>query len=332
MNKLLKNIAEDQRDKLSSESFPDWKEPMLATLTKDYFDNENWIYERKLDGVRSLIFNSGSSVSLKSRNQNNISETYPELAEAIESKSAKSFIADGEVVAFKGNITSFSRLQNRINISDPEEARSTGIEVYLYLFDILHFDGCDTTKLPLRKRKQLLKEALKFEDPVRITPHRNEEGIAYHKEACDKGWEGIIAKDGEAAYVHSRSKKWLKFKCTHQQEFVIGGYTDPSGGRIGFGALLLGYYEDEDLQYAGQVGTGFKDEQLKDLHKQFENMEQNTNPFAQGEIKSSDVHWIRPELLAEVGFTEWTDDNKLRHPRFLGLRTDKEAEEVHKEQ
>ncbi|HLR30953.1 MAG TPA: hypothetical protein VK074_00585, partial [Fodinibius sp.] len=208
----------------------------------------------------------------------------------------------------------------------------TNVKVYLYLFDLIHFDDYDTTQLSLRNRKKLLNKALKFEDPVRYTSHRNEEGITYRQEACDKGWEGIIAKDGRAQYVHMRSKKWLKFKCSMRQEFVIGGYSDPEGKRIGFGALLLGYYENGNLQYAGQVGTGFDDEQLKNIHKQLSSLQRKTNPYEQDDINETGVHWVTPSLLAEVGFTEWTGANKLRHPRFLGLRTDKEPEDVHKEQ
>lgn len=330
MNNLLQKLPEEQQQKLKSESFPDWKELMLATLTEDYFDDEDWVYERKLDGVRCLVFNSGDGVRLKSRNQNDITSTYPELAEAF-GKRVTPFVADGEIVAFEDNVTSFSLLQKRINISDPEKARRTNVKVYLYLFDLIHFAGYDTTPLTLRNRKILLHEALTFEDPVRYAGHRNKEGIAYREEACQKGWEGIIAKDGISTYVHSRSKKWLKFKCSMRQEFVIGGYTDPKGARIGFGALLLGYYQNGNLQYAGQVGTGFDNKQLNELHTRFKKMERKTNPFESDDMQSADIHWITPNLLAEVGFTEWTTKNRLRHPRFLGLRTDKDPEQVQKE-
>lgn len=331
MNELLKDLRKDEREKLKEKSFPGWMNPMLATLTDDYFDDENWIYERKLDGVRVLVFKSGNNVTLKSRNKNELNDTYPELADALESKSSEPFIADGEIVAFDGDRTSFSRLQNRMNISDPEKARNSGVKVYLYLFDLMYFAGHDLTGLELRSRKGILQKALAFDDPVRFAQHRNETGTSYLEEACRKKWEGLIAKDARSTYVHSRSKKWLKFKCTAQQELVIGGFTDPRGERIGFGALLLGYYENGDFRYAGQVGTGFDDDLLEELHDKLTNIERETNPFAEDEMEADDVHFVTPKFVGEIGFTEWTDDNKLRHPRFLGLRTDKKPEDVHQE-
>lgn len=331
MHNILKDLPDDQQSKLVKKKFPEWTDPMLATLTEDYFDDEDWIYERKLDGVRILVFKSGDDVILKSRNKNKLNNTYPKLAEALEKESDESFIADGEVVTFKGNVTSFSKLQNRLNTSDPEEARESNVKVYLYLFDMIYFSGYDLTKVALKSRKSSLKNALRFNGPVRFTPHRNKEGKKYLDEACKKNWEGLIAKDGQAEYVHSRSKKWLKFKCTAQQELVIGGYTDPQGERVGFGALLLGYYENGHFLYAGQVGTGFDDELLEDLHTKLSNIERKTNPFESDEMEDDDVHFVTPKYVAEIGFTEWTQNNKLRHPRFLGLRKDKEPEDVHQE-
>ena len=167
---------------------------------------------------------------------------------------------------------------------------------------------------------------------VRFTSHRNEEGEAYHREACEKGWEGVIAKDARAPYVHSRSKKWLKLKCGHRQELVVGGFTEPEGERTGFGALLLGYYDGDDLLYAGKVGTGFDDDTLESLRERLDSLERDTPPYAEGEdLPRKGVHWVTPKLVAEIGFTEWTEDHRLRHPRFLGLRRDKEAEEVVRE-
>lgn len=304
---------------------------MLATLTEDYFDHKNWIYERKLDGVRAVTFKFGDGIWIKSRNHNKLNNTYPELVDALEKQPDAPFVADGEIVAFEGDRTSFSKLQNRMNISDPQRARNIDVEIYLYLFDLIYLSEYDLTKLDLRTRKKLLKQALKFEDPVRYMPHINEEGISFLIDACNKGWEGVIAKDGRSQYNQSRSKKWLKFKCSKRQELVIGGYTDPQGERIGFGALLLGYYQNGDLIYAGQVGTGFSNKQLQELHEKLTAIERDNNPFKQNNISKKGVHWVDPEMIAEIGFTEWTDKNKLRHPRFLGLRYDKKATTVNKE-
>jgi DNA ligase D-like protein (predicted ligase) len=219
-----------------------------------------------------------------------------------------------------------------MQVADPERARRTGVAVFFYLFDVLHADGYDTAAVPLRHRKEILHGLLSFEDPLRFTEHRDEKGERYLKEACRKGWEGLIAKRADAPYEHRRSTSWLKFKCVNEQEFVIGGYTDPKGSRTGFGALLLlGYYEDGRLVYAGKVGTGFDTETLRRMSKQLGSMERQKAPFAAGELPRSGVHWLRPELVAQIGFTEWTEDGQLRHPRFLGLRRDKIPREVVRE-
>ncbi len=217
-----------------------------------------------------------------------------------------------------------------MKLSDPEEAKSSNVCVYFYLFDILHLNGYDVTKVDLRSRKKLLRNALEFINKIRFTAHRNTEGEKHHREACRKGWEGIIAKDAESSYVHSRSGKWLKFKCVNQQEFVIGGYTEPQGERVGFGAILIGYYDNGDLKYAGKVGTGYDNETLHRLKELFKERKRNKPPFSQ-EVKEKNSHWIKPDLVCEIAFAEWTDDNKLRHPRYLGLRRDKKAKDVVKE-
>jgi DNA ligase D-like protein (predicted ligase) len=320
-------LIEKYRDSLREEEQPDWVEPMLATLTHDYFDDEDWIYERKLDGERCLAFKTDENVDLLSRNRKTLNKTYPEIAEAL-TRQDGGFIVDGEMVAFEGDVTSFSKLQQRMH--KERDAEKTGITVYYYVFDLLHLDGYDTMELGLRHRKQLLKAALDFSDPVRYTKHVNEKGLEYHEEACRKGWEGVIAKDGASRYIHTRSRKWLKFKCRNQQEFVVGGYTDPKGEREHFGALLLGYYDSGNLRYAGKVGTGYTDETLETLGEKLKDIEVEEPPY-DGDVDEKDVHWVRPELVCEVKFTEWTDNDKLRHPSFLGLRRDKPPEEVVKE-
>jgi ATP-dependent DNA ligase len=194
------------------------------------------------------------------------------------------------------------------------------------------FDGGhNTAAVPLRNRKNLLRRAFWFSSPLRFTAHRNENGREYFQEACRKGWEGLIAEDATAGYVSGRSKTWLKFKCVHQQEFVIGGYTNPEGERVGFGALLIGYFDGGDLVYAGKVGTGYDDETLERLGGRIESIERKTTPFDRGETPRNGVHWVTPELVGEVGFTEWTEDGKLRHPRFQGLRRDQNTRDVVRE-
>lgn len=337
MKDLFDVLDDGEREALEDREVPEWTAPMLATLVHETFSDPEWIYERKLDGERCLAFRGGEGgegVRLLSRNEKELNRNYPEIVEALEDQELDRFVVDGEVVAFEGDVTSFSKLQPRMHLKSDQDPRESGVTVYYYLFDALHLAGKDLTGLPLRRRKQLLRRAFRFEDPLRFTRHRNEDGEEYHREACRKGWEGIIAKDAGAEYVHSRSKKWLKFKCAHQQELVIGGYTDPEGSRERFGALLLGFYDGDDLRYAGKVGTGFDDETLQDLGDRLEELERKTPPYAEAdrdELPSSGVHWVTPELVAEIAFTEWTGDDRLRHPRYLGLRRDKAAEEVVKE-
>lgn len=324
-------LPEEQRDALEKQSHPDWTAPMLARLTHDHFSDPDWIFERKLDGERVLAFRDGDRVRLLSRNRKELSDTYPELAEAVASQAADDFVVDGEVVAFEGNVTSFSRLQGRMQTRNKEAARNSGIAVYYYVFDLIHLAGRGLEALPLRSRKALLKKALSFSNRLRFTAHRNERGEELLADACERGWEGLIAKRADSEYQHSRSSDWLKFKCTAGQELVIGGYTAPKGEREGFGALLLGYYEDDALRYAGRVGTGFDDELLRRLKKKMDRISRETSPF-DDDVKEGDVTWVTPKLVAEIGFTEWTDSGKLRHPRFLGLRRDKSAREVVREE
>lgn len=321
----------DWPEQAKKAAMPEWISPMLATLTHDYFSDPEWLYERKFDGERCIVFGKNGKVRLMSRNQKELNDTYPELEAALE-KQEKDFIADGEVVAFEGNVTSFSRLQKRMQIRDRKEAEKSGVQVYFYLFDLLYYDGHDLTEAPLKERKKLLKQAFRYDDPLRYTGHRVKEGEAYHKEACKKGWEGLIAKRADSPYRSTRSRDWLKFKCVHQQEFIIVGYTDPHGERIGFGALLIGYYEEGELHYAGEVGTGYDDELLKNLHEKLEKIERDTPPVVDKDVPGKEVHWVKPKLVGEVGFTEWTRKGRLRHPRFLGLRDDKAPEDVVREE
>lgn len=326
------DLDANQREALRRTGMPGWTQPMRATLTDKRFSSPDWIFERKLDGERCLVFRRKSRLHLLSRNRQDLNATYPELLEALAAQSPGHYIVDGEIVAFEGDTTSFSRLQGRIGIHDPEQARVSDIKVWLYLFDLLYLEGYDITALALRTRKQLLRRQFDFCDPLRFTSHHNENGERLYRSACRKGWEGLIAKRADSPYLHSRSSHWLKFKCVNRQELVIGGYTDPGGRRSGFGALLLGFYEDDALRYAGKVGTGFDSETLKVLGKRLASMTRDTCPYAETPDEAGDeVHWVTPELVAEIGFTEWTGDHRLRHPRFLGLRRDKTARQVVRE-
>lgn len=304
---------------------------MLATLTDKRFSDAGWIYERKLDGIRCLAHRSGANVTLYSRKRLHLERTYPEIVDALGAQESDDFVIDGEVVAFEGRRTSFALLQQRSGITDPARARESPVHVIYYVFDLLCLDGNDTRGLPLRSRKKLLKNAIEFTGPLRFTTHRNADGEDYLEHACASGWEGIIAKKADSVYASRRSPNWLKFKCTAGQEFVIGGFTRPTGSRTGFGALLLGYFEGDRFVYAGKVGTGFDERTLRDLRAKLDDLEVGRSPFADARRFERGTHFVRPSIVAQIGFTEWTRDGMLRHPRFEGIREDKAASEVVRE-
>ncbi len=260
---------------------------------------------------------------------------FPEIAEALERQAATSFVIDGEIVAFEGGRTSFARLQPRIHLSSADRARATGIPVWFYIFDVLEIDRDDVRSRPLLERKRMLRNLLEWTDPIRFTPHRMRAGEGWFVEICRRGWEGLIAKRADAPYATGRTDRWLKFKCEAGQEFVVVGWSEPTGSRIGLGALLLAYYKQtggaQDLVYAGKVGTGFSDKVLRELHQRLTRLEAEQSPCTRGKLPSTGIHWARPELVAEVAFTEWTRAGQLRHPRYLGLRTDKAPAEVVRE-
>jgi bifunctional non-homologous end joining protein LigD len=307
-----------------------WREPMLATLTDKRFSDENWLFERKLDGVRTLSISDGDGAHLLSRNQNLMDANYPELVEALATQDLPRFVADGEVVAFDGDQTSFARLQARIHLTGTERIQATGVGVFYYVFDLLCFDGADLTGLPLRDRKRVLRKVFDFNDPLRFCAHRDTEGETFYADACERGWEGLIAKRADAPYHGGRSADWLKFKCVRDQEFVVGGFTDPQRSRPGFGALLVGYYENGKLRYAGKVGTGYDNTTLRGLRDRMGRMTRRTSPF-DDPVRERTAHWIDPELVVQIGFSEWTNDGRLRHPRYTGLREDKAAADVVRE-
>lgn len=331
MNKVLDALPNDLKAKLRKEPIFQKVSPMLATLTNTYFSHPGWIYEIKLDGQRCLFFKEEGKARLISRNKKEQNTVFPDIVQAIEALEG-SFILDGELVTFDSHhISRFSILQNRMHVRHPSKQLMKQYPVYAYIFDILYLDGYDLTGLPLKERKKILKNSFVFKDPLKYLEHKNQKGEAYLKQACEEGLEGIIAKEAESLYVFKRSTNWLKFKCNKGQEFVVGGYTQPQGKRIGFGALLIGYYKKEKLIYAGRVGTGYNTKFLKDFSQRMQPYVQTICPFEGEGIDTKGVTWIKPHFVCEIGFTEWTRDGKLRHPRFLGLRTDKKARDVVRE-
>jgi bifunctional non-homologous end joining protein LigD len=327
----LDRLPAPARARLRKQPPPTWVAPMLATLTDQPFSREGWLFEPKLDGERCIVIRRGRELEILSRNRKNLNHKYPEITAAFERQKRTVFVADGEIVTFEGEVTSFAKLQQRMQIQHPTADLLRRVPVWLYLFDLIYLDRYDTQRVPLRYRKDLLQDAFDFQDPLRFTEHREREGEAFYQEACRRGWEGVMAKNGDSTYVSRRTREWLKFKCVKEQEFVIGGYTDPERTRIGFGALLVGYYRRGKLVYAGKVGTGYDTATLRRLAGQLARLETTTSPFAADGLPRTGVHWVKPKLVAEIRFTEWTTDGKLRHPRFIGLRDDKRPEEIMRE-
>jgi bifunctional non-homologous end joining protein LigD len=318
----LENLTPDERRLIRPARTPRFVEPMKAVLTDERFSDPAWIFERKLDGIRCVAIKSNGTVRLLSRNDLSLNGRFPEIATALERDRAQELVADGEVVAFEGSRTSFGKLARRGH---------QRVAVFLYVFDLMHLDGHDVCRLPLRTRKRLLRRALDFVGPVRLTPYRNRDGEALYHEACRKGWEGLIAKRADSTYTSARSRDWLKLKCSAEQELVVGGFTAPKGSREQLGALLVGHFEDGLLRYAGRVGTGFDRATLHDLARRLRPLRRVRSPFADEDLRDRDTTWVEPELVVQVGFSEWTRDGRLRHPRFLGIREDKDARQVVRE-
>ncbi|MGH7525527.1 MAG: non-homologous end-joining DNA ligase [Gemmatimonadales bacterium] len=306
---------------------------MLATLTDVPPRGGHWVYEPKLDGVRALAYVTGGAVRLYSRNRRPLETAYPELVDALALAVRGDAVLDGEIVALdpKLGLSSFALLQRRMQLRDAVRASRSGVAVRFYLFDCLFYEGIDLTGLPLVDRKAVLRDVVWFEDPIHFTPFRTTGSAAMFRDACARGAEGIIAKRADARYVGARSADWLKIKCIQQQEFVIGGYTAPQGSREHLGALLVGYYDEGKLRYAGKVGTGYDRATLELLYRRLLPLHRRTSPFAPGPVPGGAVQWVTPRLVAQIGFSEWTTAGLLRHPRFLGLRDDKSAREVGRE-
>jgi bifunctional non-homologous end joining protein LigD len=295
-------VAVTRRASARDTEMPEWLEPMAATLTQDRFSGGEWLFERKFDGIRLLAYKQGADVRLLSRNQ--LPQHLPALASAIARLPVDEVILDGEVTW---------------------DGRSG-----YHVFDILWLNGRDVTALALEERRSLLQE-LPLDAPMsRVELLTDEQPW---ERARQEGWEGVIAKRRGSPYEHRRSKHWLKMKCETSQELVVGGFTDPQGARVGLGALLVGYYDNSDLVFAGKVGTGFDTALLLDLRRRLDALERPTSPFTKAiGLPRLRAHWVQPEIVVQVAFIEWTVHGKLRHPRLLGVRFDTHARDVIKEQ
>jgi bifunctional non-homologous end joining protein LigD len=297
---------------------PAFVNPMKAVLTADRPAGPEWVFERKLDGIRCLAVKDGGRTRLYSRNELALNDRYPSVAAALDEDPADGFVIDGEVVSFVGDRDRFGG--------------GEGSVLFYYVFDVLFADGRDVRSLPLEERREVLEDVVRWQDPLRMTAQMTGDGGALLADACRDGWEGLIAKRLGTPYVSTRSRDWLKLKCTHEQELVIGGFTAPRGSRTDLGALLVGHYDGDRLRYAGKVGTGFKHETLRELSEQLAPLVRDTSPFEPEKAIPRNATWVEPELVAQIAFMEWTADGRLRHPSFLGLRIDKPAREVIREE
>jgi bifunctional non-homologous end joining protein LigD len=288
---------------VTDKSFPKWLVPMAATLTQDRFEGPEWVFERKLDGIRLLAFKHGSDVRLYSRNQ--LPQNYPTVAQAIGELKVRNVIFDGEAAW------------------DPSS------RVAYHIFDILWLDDRSTMSLPLDERRALLK-GFRLRAPLAHVPEITDSKP--WERACREGWEGVVAKRRDSIYEHRRSPHWLKMKCEASQELVVGGFTDPQGSRVGLGALLVGYYDGDDFVFAGKIGTGFNTKMLLDLRSRLDKLEIPKTPFTKAKgLPRLRVHWAKPEIVVQVSFIEWTTHGKLRHPRLIAIRFDKSPREVIRE-
>ncbi|HUN63750.1 MAG TPA: non-homologous end-joining DNA ligase [Candidatus Sulfotelmatobacter sp.] len=293
---------------------------MLATLVSAPFARPNWIFEEKYDGVRILAYKEGNRVSLLSRNAIERTEHYPEIVQAVQKLKAATLLLDGEVVVFdRKGVSRFQLLQQ--GKGSPEYA----------VFDCLYHDGTDLRREPLANRRKILESVLPREGRLRLSAILAPDGLKAFRIASQRGFEGLVGKNLSSIYESRRSREWMKVKVHREQEFVIGGFTKPKGSRLEFGALLLGVYDKKSLRYVGKVGTGFDSEGLRNLRHLFHPLIQQKSAFGEPP-NERDVTFLKPELVAQISFTEWTADGKLRHPVYLGLRDDKRAREVLREE
>ncbi len=301
---------------------------MLATTVpearrRSAVTGDGWVLERKLDGLRCIAMRGDGKVTLWSRNRLPYTARFPDVVHAVSQLPAPSFVLDGEVVAFdERDRSSFSLLQRPLQ---------AGTRRVYSVFDVLEVLGRDTTGLALSDRRALLSRLITPDGVLEFPEQVSGDPEAARASACARGWEGLVAKRADSTYQAGRSSDWLKLKCVASQELVVGGWTDPRASREGFGALLVGYHDDTGLRYAGKVGTGFDAATLHRIRGLLDQRAQPASPFVDA-VPEKAPHWVRPDLVAAVGFTEWTTDGRLRHPRFEGLRDDKDAAEVVREQ
>jgi DNA ligase D-like protein (predicted ligase) len=286
MSKYFQELLPEEKELLQQAPFPEWYPVMLATLTERRFSDSAWIYEPKFDGERAVAYFQAGKIRLLSRNQQNLNRSYPDLLEVLQSQDARTFVVDGEIVAFEEKVPSFSKLQQRIGLRKISPQKIHEVPVYYYLFDILYLEGFDLRKLPLKARQHLLEKAIQYKGNLCLTKGVTKNGLEFYMEACQLGWEGVIAKCLESSYKGKRSGDWLKFKCQKSQELIIIGYTLPEGQRKEFGALLVGYYDKGNLKYAGRVGTGFTNRTLTSLNRKWINTFLLNHPSVKLEIPS----------------------------------------------
>jgi bifunctional non-homologous end joining protein LigD len=301
--------------------------PQLATLVDSVPRERGWLHEIKFDGYRILSRISNGRVSLLTREAKDWTARFKPVADAVAALPVTDAILDGEVVALRPDgTTDFQALQNSL--------RRGGGDLTYFVFDLLYLNGKDLTALPLLARKEALAKVIEPQNragPLRYSDHWIDNGDALFEQACRMGLEGVVSKRIDRPYRPGRSSDWVKTKCLKGQEFVIGGFTDPAGSRTGFGALLLGYYDDAgQLNYAGRVGTGFNSRTLAELRSRLGTLSTRSTPFANPPTGADarGVHWVKPELVCEVVFTGWTEDGLLRHPSFKGLREDKAPRKI----
>ncbi|WP_058533952.1 DNA ligase D [Legionella saoudiensis] len=312
---------------LTQSEFPGFIPPQLATLVDKPPVGEQWLHEIKFDGYRILAYKNGSEVTLKSRNNNDWTNEFPSIVEAVSRLPFKQVLLDGEVVVLdKDGRSDFQLLQNSLK-------NNTQSPLVYFLFDLLYFEGYDLRELPLLERKAILSNLLSVNIPVlHYSDHIIKEGDELYHYSCSHALEGIISKLATAPYLSKRSKSWLKIKCLKRQEFVIGGYTLPKGSRAHLGSLFLGAYnKDGTLDFTGNVGTGFTEKSLKEINTLLQENKATKNPFNCKPPGYTTAHWLKPTLVCEVEFTEWTNDGHIRHPSFKGIRLDKKATEVKRE-